>query len=134
MIGLGALTFHLAIPCRDLAEAESFYVEALGARAARRYDDRVTLELFGAQVVCHLAPDDVAPEPRMYPRHFGVTLAEGADFDALLERVRGRGAPLWRDVFVRFPGRPEQHRSFFVCDPSNNLVEVKHYADPAMTF
>jgi extradiol dioxygenase family protein len=130
---LSARVFHLAIPCRDLAEAERFYVEALGARAARRFDDRVSLELFGAQVVCHLAPEQVTPEPTMYPRHFGAAL-DAAEFDALLARLRAHGTPLWREVFVRFRGRPEEHRSFFVCDPSNNLVEVKHYADPAMRF
>jgi extradiol dioxygenase family protein len=34
--------FHLAIPARDLAEAEHFYSELLGCLVARHYDDRIT--------------------------------------------------------------------------------------------
>ena len=94
-----AQLFHLAIPCRDLAEAERFYVEVLGGRAARRYADRVTLELFGAQVVCHLAPEAVVETPTIYPRHFGVTLRDAADFDALQREHRvARGPVLPRRV------------------------------------
>lgn len=129
-----AQLFHLAIPCRDLAEAERFYVEVLGGRAARRYADRVTLELFGAQVVCHLAPEAVVETPTIYPRHFGVTLRDAADFDALQRSIASRGVPFFRDVSVRFDGQPERHRTFFVLDPSNNVVEVKHYDDPALRF
>lgn len=55
--------FHLAIPCRDLDEAKEFYVGQLGCRLARRYDDRITLEFFGDQVVCHLSPQDIDSEP-----------------------------------------------------------------------
>ena len=65
--------FHLAIPSHDLDLAYHFFVELLGCRLARRYNDRITLELFGDQVVCHLDPDFIPEEPKMYPRHFGIT-------------------------------------------------------------
>lgn len=41
--------FHLAIPCRDLDEAHYFYVEGLGCRQARRYDDRITLDFLATK-------------------------------------------------------------------------------------
>ena len=47
--------FHLAIPAYDLDEAEDFYVRQLGCKLARRYPDRITLDFFGDQLVCHLA-------------------------------------------------------------------------------
>ena len=47
--------FHLAIPVADLDEAQDFYVTGLGCKLARRYDDRITLDFFGDQVVCHLS-------------------------------------------------------------------------------
>ena len=65
-------SFHLAIPARDLDEAYDFYVKGLGCKLARRYDDRITLDFFGDQVVCHLS-DKWEREVDMYPRHFGVT-------------------------------------------------------------
>ena len=47
--------FHLAIPALDLDEAYEFYVTGLGCKLARRYNDRITLDFFGDQVVCHLS-------------------------------------------------------------------------------
>jgi len=120
--------FHLAIPCRDLDEARRFYVDRLGCRLARRYEDRITLDFFGDQVVCHLAPESIDPAPRMYPRHFGVTFRRRTDFEQVLERAAD--ADFFERPFVRFSGRPEEHDTFFLRDPSNNLLEFKHYRDP----
>nr|MBI3612740.1 VOC family protein [Nitrospirota bacterium] len=126
--------FHLAIPCRDLDEAEEFYVKKVGARLARRYDDRITLDFFGDQIVCHLAPDKIDPSPQMYPRHFGITFREKAEFDRFLNAVKARGLEFFKEPFVRFAGMKEVHVTFFLKDPSNNLLEFKHYADPAMMY
>ncbi|MFV1959019.1 MAG: VOC family protein, partial [Planctomycetota bacterium] len=119
--------FHLAIPCRDVAEARRFYVEVLGCREARSYADRVTLDFWGVQLVCHVAPDRLDGQPTMYPRHFGFTMRDEAEFLALRDRLRAHGAPFFRNIFIRFEGRRERHRAFFVRDPSNNLIEFKHY-------
>jgi len=126
--------FHLAIPCKDVAEAEQFYVDQLGCDVGRKYNDRVTLNYFGDQVVCHLAPDEVDQEPKMYPRHFGVTFRERGEYDQLLDRARHRSIPFFRDPFVRFPGKKEEHHTFFLVDPSNNLLEFKWYQDPSMMY
>ena len=59
--------FHLAIPVHDLDAAQHFYVTMLGCKLARRYPDRITLDFFGDQLVCHLteaeAPDTRTAEP-----------------------------------------------------------------------
>ena len=108
--------FHLAIPAGDLDEAFDFYVTGLGCKLARRYADRITLDFFGDQVVCHLS-DQVIAEPELYPRHFGVTFREQADWDRLVQL-----------------GLVEEHHSFVLQDPSGNLLEFKHYADPRMMY
>jgi extradiol dioxygenase family protein len=126
--------FHLAIPCHNLDEASAFYVDGLGCRLARRYPDRITLDFFGDQVVCHLSPEDVDSEPRMYPRHFGVTFRSRSDFEAVYKRATAARLPFFQDRFVRFGGRREQHTTFFLRDPSNNLLEFKHYDDPEMMY
>jgi extradiol dioxygenase family protein len=131
--------FHLAIPTYDLDEAVGFYVGLLGCKLARRYDDRITLDFFGDQLVCHLS---TAPDPRptladvatMYPRHFGVTFREAADFDRLYQLCRERGVPFYADLARRFEGRIEVHRTFVVADPAINLLEFKHYDDPRMMY
>lgn len=122
--------FHLAIPCRDLAEAERYYADGLGCTVARRYDDRITLDFFGDQLVCHLAADAIQARPEPYPRHFGITLRDRDRFDAVIDRVRRRGLPFLKKPWVRFAGRREEHSTFFLCDPSNNVLEFKHYRHP----
>jgi len=115
-------------------QAREFYVERLGCRPARQYEDRITLDFFGDQVVCHQSPDKVDETPEMYPRHFGVTFRDRAEFDALLERAQSAGLEFFQEPFTRFAGKREVHSAFFLLDPSNNVLEFKHYADPAMMY
>jgi extradiol dioxygenase family protein len=82
--------FHLAIPAADLDEAYAFYVTGLGCKLARRYADRITLDFFGDQVVCHLH-EVVDEEPQLYPRHFGVTFRARQDWERLLRLARAPG-------------------------------------------
>jgi hypothetical protein len=125
--------FHLAVPARDLAEAEEYYVGKLGCRLARRYANRITLDFFGDHLVCHLS-DDWDREPVMNPRHFGVSFYERAPFDALLLRVRERGLPVFAEAILRYPGKVEEHDAIVLRDPSNNLLEFKYYTDPRVMY
>lgn len=126
--------FHLAIPTHDLEAAEEFYVGGLGCRLARKYDDRITLDFHGDQVVCHLAPDKIDPAPEMYPRHFGITFRDEEAFRALHQRAEEHGLPFFAPLDTRFPGKREEHLTFFLRDPSNNLLEFKFYRDPEMMY
>jgi hypothetical protein len=126
--------FHLAIPCDDLEAAGDFYVNVLGCLRARKYKDRITLNFFGDQVVCHLAPDAIAAQPQPYPRHFGVTFFKREDFDALVARIRKAGAVFLQEPRLRFEGKREQHLTLFICDPSSNVLEFKYYFDPSMMY
>lgn len=127
--------FHLAIPTHDLDVAQEFYVTKLGCKLARRYDDRITLDFFGDQVVCHLMPDEgpVVPES-LYPRHFGVTFREADEFERLHACAVLRKIPFYHDISLRFQGLVEEHRTFVLIDPTGNLLEFKHYNDPRMMY
>ena len=125
--------FHLAIPCADLDAAFDFYVTKLGCKLARRYNDRITLDFFGDQVVCHLT-DKIDHDPQMYPRHFGVTFKDKAEYDAVLNLARRREIPFFAEPARRFEGLVEEHYTFMLIDPSNNLLEFKHYFDPRMMY
>jgi extradiol dioxygenase family protein len=127
-------SFHVAIPTHDLDEAVQFYVFQLGAKLARRYPDRVTFDFFGDQLVCHLDPESCAPEPIPYPRHFGVTFAQAEDFDRLIRLVEHRKIRVLSGPELRFEGTAEQHRTIFLVDPSNNILEFKQYEDPRLQF
>ena len=128
--------FHLAIPCNDLDEAYEYYVTGLGCKLARRYEDRITLDFFGDQLVCHKYPEKTTKdnEIEMYPRHAGITFYEKKHFDDLIKLVETRGLKYYAEPFVRFPNTAEEHMTFFLIDPSNNLLEFKFYNDPRMMY
>lgn len=125
--------FHLAIPATDLDEAQRFYVEGLGCKLARRYGDRITLDFFGDQVVCHLS-QKIEAEPELYPRHFGITFRRQEDFERLVHLVELRKLPVFRARARRFEGLVEEHETIVLQDPSHNLIEFKHYIDPRMMY
>lgn len=128
--------FHLAIPTHDLDAAQDFYVRGLGCKLARRYPDRITLDFFGDQVVCHHSPRSAlgtAP-PVLYPRHFGVTFRHADDFAAVVALAHQRGLPVFSEVERRFEGLVEAHDTFVLADPTDNLIEFKHYDDPRMMY
>ncbi len=125
--------FHLAIPVRDLDEAQDFYVGKLGCHLARRYEDRITLDFFGDQVVCHLS-DEWDRNPDLYPRHFGVTFVDRSEFDSVLFCAVNRDIPFFKACEPRFKDMVEEHVTFVLRDPSGNLIEFKHYRDPRMMY
>ena len=124
--------FHIAIPCRDLQEAVDFYEGKLGFENRRRYDDRVTFNMFGDQLVCHLSPDKVDTDPEPYPRHFGLTFYQHSDFDTFLSLLQDNQVELLNPIFTRFDDMPEMHKAFFLKDPSNNILEFKFYPNSEM--
>jgi extradiol dioxygenase family protein len=125
--------FHLAIPAQDLDQTYEFYVTGLGCKLARRYADRITLDFFGDQVVCHLS-EEVDESPGLYPRHFGVTFRHKEDWERLLRLARNRKLEFFAEPFRRFEGRSEEHETFVLADPTHNLLEFKYYDDPRMMY
>jgi uncharacterized protein len=86
--------------------------------------------------VCHLSEPPIGGggELHLYPRHFGVTFREVEDFEAVHRICLQRKITMFADVSTRFEGLVEVHRTFVLRDPSDNLIEFKHYADPRMMY
>ena len=126
--------FHIAIPCKDLDEAVKFYNKKLGCKVARRYHDRATFDFFGDQLVCHLSPDKIDMDPEPYPRHFGITFYKEADFNSLVSLLKDNDVKMLEPIFTRFEDMPERHQTFFLKDPSNNILEFKYYSDSRMMY
>lgn len=131
--------FHLAFPVDDLAAARRFYSSVLGCREGRSAETWIDFDLFGHQIVAHLAPRHVdaganevdghdVPVP-----HFGVVLTM-ADWRVLAARVEGAGVPFGIAPHVRFAGGPGEQATMFFRDPAGNALEFKAFADDAMIF
>lgn len=115
---------------RDLDDAVSFYVQALGCQAARAKDKFVDVWFFGMQVTLHERPDETAASPRGGTPHFGVTLGRD-DFDALVARLDATGVEWLVPVTTDDAGLPTEQTKGKVADPSGNVIEVKTYRDVA---
>ncbi len=50
--------FHLAFPVHDLQAARAFYGGLLGCPEGRSSDDWIDFDLYGHQIVAHLAPNE----------------------------------------------------------------------------
>jgi len=127
------ILFHLAFPVSDLKEARRFYVEGLGCTAGRESASALTLELAGHQLVAHLA-DRTEAQKGIYPRHFGLIFRAREDWQALADRAKARGLAFYQQPRRRFPGTRIEHATFFLEDPSGNLLEFKHYTHESAVF
>lgn len=126
--------FHLAFPTHDIEETLRFYVDGLGCSVGRRSKQAITLGLAGHQLVGHLMPDQPPKQQGIYPRHFGLIFLSQAEWQALADRAKAKGLTFYQQPRVRFPGTRIEHRTFFLEDPSHNLLEFKHYTYESAVF
>ena len=132
--------FHLAFPVDDLAEARRFYTEMLGCPEGRSAEEWVDFDLYGHQIVAHLAPGVVrarATNPvdgeEVPVPHFGIVLPM-AEWKALADRLEGVGVAFVIAPTIRFEGQPGEQATMFFLDPAGNALEFKAMNDPAKLF
>jgi uncharacterized protein len=130
--------FHLAFAVDDLDDAREFYGGVLGCAEGRSSDCWIDFDLFGHQIVTHLAPRaDAVTNPvdghKVPVPHFGVVLTMD-DWSALADRVKAANIPFGIEPQIRFAGQVGEQATMFFCDPSGNALEFKAFADDAMLF
>ena len=138
---MGAMhPFHLAFPVTSLAKARAFYGELLGCPEGRSSEDWVDFNLYGHQIVAHLAPAEAghrntsAVDGDDVPvRHFGVVLSM-PEWEALAARLRGAGVRFIIEPHIRFKGEVGEQATLFFLDPCGNALEIKAFADPSRLF
>jgi extradiol dioxygenase family protein len=132
--------FHLAFPVHDLQLARQFYGGVLGCPEGRSSDAWIDFDLFGHQIVAHLAPEEAghhqtsAVDGDDVPvRHFGVVLDMLA-WTALADSLRASGVRFIIEPHIRFQGQVGEQATMFFLDPSGNALEFKAFADPGRLF
>lgn len=132
--------FHLAFPVHDLAEARRFYGGLLNCPEGRSSDSWVDFDLYGHQVVAHLAPGECrlaatgeVDGDAVPVRHFGVVLPMD-QWQALADRLHGAGVRFIIEPHVRFKGQAGEQATMFFLDPCGNALEFKAFADPSRLF
>ena len=131
---MGQTVFHLAFPSTDLAATKKFYVDGLGCRLGRESSSAVTLELAGHQLVAHLTAQVQEPQKGIYPRHFGLVFTSEKDWQGLVDRAKEKGLRFYQQPRRRYPNTRLEHATFFLEDPSSNLLEFKYYLHESAIF
>jgi len=132
--------FHLAFPVRNLSEARAFYAGILGCEEGRSSDQWIDFNLFGHQIVAHLAPESAGVKHRnevdtdQVPiPHFGIVLSM-SDFTSLAEKLKSKGVEFLMEPRIRFEGKVGEQATMFFLDPSGNALEFKGFADFSQVF
>ena len=131
---MNGILFHLAFPIHDIEAAKRFYVEGLGCALGRESSHAVTFGLAGHQLVAHLADEGQDAQKGIYPRHFGLVFLSKSQWQELADRAKAKGLQFFQQPRVRFPGTRIEHHTFFLQDPSQNLLEFKHYTHESAIF
>jgi extradiol dioxygenase family protein len=132
--------FHLAFAVTSLANARAFYGQLLGCPEGRSSEDWVDFDLYGHQIVAHLAPAEAGHRQTsevdgdaVPVRHFGVVLPMG-EWHALAERLTQAETEFVIEPHVRFKGQVGEQATMFFLDPCGNALEFKAFADPTQLF
>ena len=134
--------FHLAFPVDDLDAARAFYGGLLGCPEGRSASEWIDFDLFGHQIVAHLAPASARARTRASNAvdghdvpvpHFGVVLAM-EEWRSLAERLVDAGIDFVIAPTVRFAGTDGEQATMFLLDPAGNALEFKAMADPTKLF
>jgi len=131
--------FHLAFPVNDLDAARAFYGGVLGCEEGRSSEHWIDFNLYGHQIVAHLAPDsgvqvsnevdaDSVPVP-----HFGIVLPMD-EWRQLSERLAAEGVKFVIEPKIRFAGEVGEQATMFFLDPSGNALEFKAFKDFSQVF
>ena len=132
--------FHLAFPVKDLESSRRFYGEILGCTEGRSSDEWIDFNLFGHQIVAHLAPEaagirhrnevdaDHVPVP-----HFGIVLPMD-EFKSFAEKLKSKNVEFIIEPKIRFAGQTGEQATMFFLDPSGNALEFKAFANFSQVF
>ena len=131
--------FHLAFPVSNLERTLKWYTEILGCSVGRQSDKWIDFNLYGHQIVGHLADkfnlsntNNVDGE-NVPIRHFGVILTYDK-WDELVEKLDKRNIDFLIKPQIRFKGTKGEQKTFFIKDPDGNALEFKAFKNDTMIF
>ena len=102
------LRFHLAFPVHNLKMAKQFYTQVLGCSLGRESDKWIDFNLYGHQIVAHLAPKDCNQQQKnrvdgdeIPSRHFGVIL-DWTEWEFLGKKIMDKNVKFYLKPKIRF--------------------------------
>jgi len=128
------MKFHLAFPCHDFSLAKEFYQQKLGFELGRESENALIINCGDNQLVAHRCEQALTLQKSIYPRHFGLIFDTHDEFQGFIDKIKQQSIEFHIAPKIRFANTRIEHHSFFLLDPSNNLLEFKHYTHDSAIF
>ena len=132
--------FHLAFPVKNLNATKDFYKKILNCKIGRESESWVDFNLYGHQIVAHLAPEECnyvssnkVDEDQIPCSHFGVIL-DWHEWKELSKKLDLLKINFLINPKVRFKNKSGEQGTFFLKDPSGNVLEFKTFKNDADVF
>ena len=132
--------FHIAFPVNNLKSTRDFFTKVLGCSLGRESDKWIDFNMYGHQVVAHFSPEDCIKsnvnkvDGDMFScRHFGVILPWDK-WKKLREKIKYKKIGFMIKPKIRFKNLKGEQGTFFLKDPSGNVLEFKSFKNASTVF
>ena len=130
--------FHIAFPVNNLEDTKDFYSKILGCSLGRETDKWIDFNLFGHQIVAHFSPEDCLESnvnkvdgDLVSCRHFGVILP-WYKWEIRGKMIKKKKINFMIKPKIRFKNLKGEQGTFFLKDPSGNVLEFKSFKNDFM--
>ena len=132
--------FHLAFPVYDIKKTIDWYVSYLNCSIGRKSKRWVDFNFYGHQISAHLIDQknkkdkiNLVDGKKIPSRHFGIIL-EMNDWKNLVTYLNEKKINEVIKPNIRFKGQTGEQATFFIKDPSNNVLEFKAFQNDNKIF
>ena len=132
--------FHLAFPVYDIKKTIDWYVSYLNCSIGRKSKRWVDFNFYGHQISAHLVDQknkkdkiNLVDGKKIPSRHFGIIL-EMNDWKNLVTYLNEKKINYVIKPNIRFKGQTGEQATFFIKDPSNNVLEFKAFQNDNKIF
>uniref|UniRef100_UPI004048A649 VOC family protein n=2 Tax=Mariniflexile sp. TaxID=1979402 RepID=UPI004048A649 len=132
-------SFHISLPCLSVKATKSFYVDTIGASSGRKTQNWVDINLFGNQITFikaekfNFTSPNYVFEGKILPSfHFGV-IVDLKDWEQIYSSLMEQKLDVvTQATFLQ--DKAGEHRSFFIKDPNDYMLEFKSFKNPGSIF
>ena len=132
--------FHLAFPVYNINITVQWYTSMLNCSIGRKSERWVDFNFFGHQISAHLIDQELTQDKtnvvdghNIPSRHFGIIL-EMEQWKILVNQLNKKNIKYLIEPNTRFKGEKGEQATFFIKDPSNNVLEFKAFINDNQIF
>ena len=132
--------FHLAFPITNIKETIKWYTSILECKVGRTDKRWVDFNFYGHQISGHLinkktilSDTNIVDGKNIPCRHFGIILTK-KDWEELSIKLINKKIDFLIKPNTRFKGKRGEQSTFFIKDPSENILEFKSFNNDKMIF